>query len=215
MTSADELFRSYTAAFEAGDNPSAAEYLGKLEGPERYALELMIDRYLTHSAPSQPVDLQMLEASRQSAWGKRVRELFGEPGPADLRLAREGQEMTVAELAEKMLATAGVEAPTSEEKDKAADYLGRLEAGQLGRLSRRAWDALTGALGTGMAFPAASRPAYGMAFRLAPPPPRSPGVQEESEQPEDFAEAEVFLHAYATPSPESWDRVDELFLGEE
>ena len=214
MTSADELFRSYTAAFEAGEDPSAAEYLGKLEGPERYALELMIDRYLTHSAPSQPVDLQMLEASRQSAWGKRIRELLGEPSPADLRLVREGQGMSVPELAEKVLAEGGVDSPTDEEKSKTADYLGRLEAGELGRLSRRAWDALTGALGTGMAFPAASSPAYGMAFRLAPPP-RSPGISEESEQPEDFAEAEVFLHAYATPSPESWDRIDELFLGED
>ena len=39
MTSADELFRSYAAAFEANEDPSRAQYVEQLEGPERYALE--------------------------------------------------------------------------------------------------------------------------------------------------------------------------------
>ena len=213
MTSADELFRSYAAAFEAEESPSAAEYLGRLEGPERYALELMIDDYLTNRAPSRTVDGRLLKLSSQSAWAQRARELMAEPSPADVRLAREEQDMSVEELAGAVLAEGGIDSPSEGERNRAAEYLGRLEAGELGRLSTRAWNAVREALGTAVS-PAAGSPAMGMAFRMSPPPPASPGT-EPADAATGLPEAEVFLHAYATPSPKSWDRVDEFFLAED
>ena len=210
MTSADELFRSYVAAFEADQDPAPADYTGRLEGPERYALELMIDRYLTNDAPSRPVDEALFQSARKTAWAQTARELMAEPSPADFRLAREEQDMSVDELAVKVLADGGIESPTPEEKGKAADYLGRLEAGELGRLSRKAWESLRGALDISIAFPVTGA-SYSMALRKSP---QSPGT-EPAEPAEGFEAAEVFLHAYATPSPKSWDRVDEFFLAED
>ena len=209
MTSADELFRSYAAAFEANEDPSRAQYVEQLEGPERYALELMIDDYLTNSAPSRPVNKELFEASRMSAWGKKVAEVMAEPSPADLRLAREEKEMTVDEVAEKVLAAGGIDSPTAEEKSKAADYLGRLEAGELGRLPKRAWESLRQALDISVAFPAAETSAsYSAALRKSP---QSPGT----EPPESFDAAEVILYSYSLPSTSSWDRIDEFFLAED
>lgn len=210
MTSADELFRSYAAAFEANEDPSRAQYEEQLEGPERFALELMIDDYLTTSAPSRPVNRELFEANRMSAWGRKVAEVMAEPSPADLRLAREEQGISVPELAEKVLAAGGVEEPTSEEKSKAADYLGRLEEGELGRLPRRAWDSLRGALGLSIPFPDLGT-SYSMALRKAPQSPGTLGM----EPPESFEQAEAILYAYSIPSPKEWDRVDEFFLAED
>ena len=94
---------------------------------------------------------------------------------------------------------------------KAAEYLGRLEAGEITRFGQRAWSSLCGVLGVAFTPPAAG-PGYGMAFRMAPQSPGTMGMEPPSE--ESFPEAETILHAYSTPSPKSWDRVDELFLGE-
>ncbi len=211
MTSADELFRSYAAAFEANEDPSAAEYLGRLKGADRYALELMIDSYLTNDAPSRPVDRELFDISSKTAWARKAREVMAEPSPSDVRLAREEQDMSLDEVAVKVLAGAGVESPTPEETSKAAGYIGRLEAGELARVGSRVWSALCDALGVALSPPKAS-PEYGMAFRMSPQSPGTVGM--ESLDEESFPEAEAILHAYSIPSPKSWDRVDELFLGE-
>ena len=213
MTSADELFRKYAAAFEADEQPSAADYLGQLEGDERFALELMIDTYIEQVAPPRSFDQKRLDTERLKPWARKAREAMAVPSTADIRFAREEQDLTVEEVAEKVLAGGGIESPSAEEKSKAADYLGRLEAGELGRLSRNAWGAIKQALDISIAFPSTgAATGYSMALRKSPP--QSPGTLG-SEPPESFDQAEAILFAYSTPSPSEWDRVDEFFLGED
>jgi len=208
MTSADELFRKYTEAFEADERPSAADYLGQLEGQERFTLELMIDRYLDQAAPVRSFNQERLDTERLQAWAQKAREVMAEPSPSDLRFAREEQELGIEELAARVLEAGEVTEPTAEETRRAADYLTRLESGELTRVARQAWEAITGALGVTLSPPSGS-PAYGAAYRMAPP--ASPGTAPEA----DSAAAEVFLHAYSLPSPDSWGRVDEFFLAED
>ena len=212
MTSADELFRQYVRAFEADERPSSADYLSQVEGQERFALELMIDSYLDQAAPLRSYDEKRLNAEMKTAWAQRALEIMSEPSPADLRIAREEKGISAEELAEKVLKTGGVTDPTPKEKEHAAEYIGRLENGELLRVAGRAWKALTAALEVSIAAPAAAskKPSYGMAFRMEPPPPASPGTE-----PADSTKAEVFLHAWSIPSKKKWDRVDEFFLDDD
>ena len=207
MTSADELFRLYAEAYEAGEDPAAGDYVEKADGPDRLALELMIDNYLLKEAPIPQVTEEDVSRERSSARGQQIAQAISEPSIADLRRLRESQELELEELADRVLAAGQVEEPSPQERDKTADYLGRLERGELGRLSKSAWAAVMGVLNGSLPQPSASA-SYGMAFRLGP------GELEADEMASQAAEAEVILNAYAMPSPRKWDRVDEFFLGE-
>ena len=208
MTSADELFRLYSEAYEAGEDPAAGDYVEKAEGPDRLALELMIDNYLLREAPAPQVTEDDVARERASARGRQIAHAVSEPSVADLRRLRESQDLGLEELAAKVLAAGGVNEPSTQEGEKTADYLSRLERGELGRLSQAAWSAVMGALGGSLPQPRTSA-SYGMAFR------RGPGDLEADAMASQTAEAEVLLNAYAMPSPRKWDRIDEFFLGEE
>jgi hypothetical protein len=206
MTSADKLFRRYAADYEAGNDPAAGEYVAQAEGADRPALELMIEQYLLKQAPVPEITAEDIARERASLRGEQIAATLAESTPADLRRMREKQDLELDQLAEKVLVSGAVDSPTEAETNKAADYLGRIERGEIARVSRSAWAAITGVLGASLPEPSSS-PAYGMAFRLAP------GAQVD-EMASQAAEAEVLLNAYAMPSPRTWDRVDEFFLGE-
>ena len=132
MTSADELFRLYAEAYEAGEDPAAGDYVEKADGPDRLALELMIDNYLLKEAPIPQVTEEDVSRERSSARGQQIAQAISEPSIADLRRLRESQELELEELADRVLAAGQVEEPSPQERDKTADYLGRLERGELG-----------------------------------------------------------------------------------
>lgn len=83
MSKVTELFEQYKAAFEAGDRQAGLDLLQQLDEADRHLLELLVDDYLMHDAPSQPVDAQRLEEFRNSPVGQKIREIMAEPSPLD------------------------------------------------------------------------------------------------------------------------------------
>lgn len=204
MTKVEDLFTNFRSAFEAGDDPNPRRFLEQVEGADRLALELRIDRYLNEEAPVRPLDVEALAEERASEEGQRMASLVAEPGPADLLMARRLQDLTVADVAASLLDETGLSGATDVEKAKTAEYLDRLERGQMPPISERAVGALKKVLGVDFElFFVAFSP--GTSFRMSAP--------DEVVSQEDIEISNAILTAYSTPGEHGRDRVDELFFG--
>ena len=204
MTEVEDLLQNFKGAFEAGDDPNPRRYLEQVEGADRLTLELLIDRYLNEEAPIRQLDDQALAEERASEEGQRMANLVAEPGPADLLMARRLQDLSVADVAESLLDETGLSGATDAEKAKTAEYLDRLERGQMPPISDRVVEALKKVLEVKFEiFFVAFSP--GTSFRMSSP--------DDSASQEDIEISKAILAAYATPGEQARDRVDELFFG--
>ncbi len=202
MTTSEKIFADFCAAYERGEQPNLGDCLAAASDGGRAGLEARIDRYLIEQAPPRRYDAEAFASELERPVMKRVAQLFAERAAVDLGAARSRAGLSLDELAGALLTEAGV-GDGAEQRAKAADYLGRLEAGSLAMLSGRVRDALRKILDVD---PAAGfqRPDYGFAFRMST----------SSHQPsaENIELAEMLVDAATTPSPLGWDEVDELFL---
>ncbi len=205
MTTGEQLFSDFRAAFERGERPNVADFIAEAGGSDRRALELRIDRYLVEEAPLRSYDAAEFAREQETPVMQRAAELFRDAAATDLVAARERAGLTLDELAAAVLDKAGVGGDRAEQQ-KAAGYLDQLEQGRLPRLTQRVREAVLAVLETD---PAASfsRPEYGFAFRLS--------VSDEAAPDESIDRAELLLEAMSTPSPRQWDEVDELFLSDD
>jgi hypothetical protein len=213
MSGTEQALSEFIDAWNAGRRPRVREYLARVpEGPERDALAEQITTWLEiapapgydESARAQiradPIVRRLLTAADDEAglWPAVMPELRARAGLSVGRLA--------ARLVERFRLTA-------DDEPRVADYLGRLERGELepGRVSRRLLDALDGLLGlTGgsltdvAAFGGGLRPsaAGGAIFRAE-------GAAEE----QVVRDIEALSRAAMSPAPPAMDEVDRLFTG--
>ncbi len=206
MTSPETHFRTFTAAYERGEDPNPQDYLEQLSGRERFVLEGMIERYLETEAPLRRYDAAAFEAERDRPVLRRVAEIAADPtswhAESPLQLARERERLTREQLASALLERVGLGDGPERRRTKAVGYLAAIEHGELAwsRVSRRVRDALGDVLG---ALPAATAPQPGPAFRA-----------DEPQAAADAGEAlELLADAFETPDPDGWDEIDVLFRG--
>ncbi len=202
MTTSENIFADFCAAYERGEQPNLGDCLAAASAADRRGLEARIDRYLIEQAPPRPFDADAFARELERPVMKRVAQLFAERAAVDLGAARSRAGLSLDELAGALLTEAGV-GDGAEQRAKAADYLDRLEAGSLAILSGRVRDALRKILDVD---PAAGfqRPDYGFAFRMS--------TSSAEPSAENIELAEMLVDAATTPSPLGWDEVDELFL---
>jgi transcriptional regulator with XRE-family HTH domain len=198
----DRILSAFMDAWVAGERPRLEDYLERVDPAERAALADAIDDFVT-LAPLPRYDDAALAAIRAEATGTTA---AAGTLPALLTRLRAGAGLTVRDLAGRLAARLGV----SERQIKVEDYLERLERGELDgrRLSQRLLDALAGALPI-------DPDALDGASRLGGPAPA--GVRMRGGDPQTAGpvrdELETLADLMATPAPDAWDEVDELFRG--
>lgn len=202
MTNVETVFREYRLAAERGGAPDPRIYLERVEGRDRVALELMIERHRLDSeqAPRE-FDAAAFAAARVEPWLHAVGVV---PDAVPLARARERARLGLRELAARVLVAAGLGEAGRAQQEKAELYLLRLERGELEpqALAARAREALRAVLGVELA--PGPRPAA--SFRGA----GEPGDEATARAAERI---DLLARALETPAPGRRDEVDELFLG--
>jgi transcriptional regulator with XRE-family HTH domain len=213
MSSIEQVLGEFVDAWNAGRRPRAIEYLARVpEGPERDELAEQIGTWL-EVAPAPQHDAGTRAQIRGEPAVRHVLEAVGEDAglwPAVLPQLRARAGLSVRQVAAGLVERFGLAVGA---EDRAADYLARMERGELeaARVSRRLLDALgelLGASGRTLAdaggLGAAMRPAAagGTLFRAG----------------QDAAEwvardIETLSRAAMSPAPPPMDEVDRLFVG--
>jgi transcriptional regulator with XRE-family HTH domain len=199
---ADRTLSAFIDAWVAGERPRLEDYLERVEPADRDALADAIDDFVT-LAPTPRYDEETLRAIRAEVTGP-----VAAPAalPALVTRLRAIAGLSVRDLARRLGAALGVEGSEA----KLEGYVERLEGGELDgrRLSRRLLDALGGALSI-------DRDTLEGASRLGRAAPA--GIRLRGGDPKTAGEVrdrlEALAELMATPAPEEWDEVDELFLG--
>ena len=88
MSTTNETFAAFCAAFERGERPNPNDYIVLVSGPDRLALDAMIDHYLTYDAPTRPYEAATFAESQQTPLMQRIGQIATEP--AAERDAEEG-----------------------------------------------------------------------------------------------------------------------------
>jgi hypothetical protein len=200
--SPDRTLSAFIDAWLAGERPRLEDYLERVKPSERAALADAIDDFIT-LAPLPRYDDETLRAIRAEATGTAT---ASSALPALLTRARASAGVTVRDLAARLASTLGV----SGREAKIEDYVERLEHGDLDtrRLSRRLLDALGDVLTIDRETLDGASQLGGVApagIRLRGGDPRTAG------QVRDKLDALADL--MATPAPDQWDEIDQLFLG--
>ena len=207
MTELERLLSEFVDAWNAGERPDAATFLERAPADERDELASSIEDFL-EVAPTPPYSDEALgELMRDPALLAGVQVLRGESGlwpsllPRLRQRARLRRDQVVAGLVERLNLRG--------REEKTARYLHELETGTLpsAGVSRRVIQALAQVLG---ASPDELERA-GDLGGLTPPAPAAAFLRLESSGLEPIDE-EVETVA-ASPTPEEWDEVDELFRG--
>jgi hypothetical protein len=207
MSSVDELFDRYRAAFRNGDDPDPRPFLAQVSGTDRRELEALIEAFLTR-APAPAFDLARAQADPIT---RRVVESLmadQETWRTLLPAARDAAAITRDQLVDQLAAALGVES----RRDKVQRRYHEMEQGLLAPqgVSDRVLEALSRIVGVSVErLQAAGR-------RLAPPPAAGAA-------PAVFARAAPMPAPAAAPKatrraarePGERDEVDELFLGSE
>jgi len=206
MTDVDRLFEEFTAARAAGEDPSPAEFLGRVSGVDRAELRALIEAYLER-APRRRFD----DARYRGSPSEGVVEALTEGWPAALPRLRNEARVPRDELVRRLATALGV----ADHEEKVHRYYHQMEQGRLpargvsqrvlealGEILDRSADALRRA-GEGLAGgPAASGGATQTFARMASPAPAA------AAGPPPPAQTD----AAAAPE-DAWDEVDELFRG--
>ena len=207
MTTVDELFDRFRAAYRAGEEADPRSYLDRVCGLERRELETLIDAFLAQD-PGRPYESAALadftEDPARLSLRRSVDERLGaeESWRTLLRAARNRAELPRSTVVARLAAALGV----GGKEQKVAAYYHQMEMGTLPArgVSDRVLDALSRIFGVS----AETLRAAGQ--RLTPPPPASPSTV--FARKGQAAPAASAAAAEASP-PEDWDEVDELFRG--
>jgi transcriptional regulator with XRE-family HTH domain len=197
----DQALSAFIDAWTAGMRPRLEDYLERVDPSERAALADAIDDFVT-LAPLPPYDDEALRAIRAEAVGVATPSAAL---PSLVTRLRVGAGLTIRDLADRLGSALGV----AGREAKLEGYVARLEGGELDgrRLSQRVLDALGRVLGAD----AATLDGASQLGGLAPA-----GIRLRGGDPQTAGEVRDRLEALAdlmaTPSPEEWDEVDELFL---
>ena len=214
MADVHALLEDYIAAHRGGGDADPREWLGRVEGRDRIALEGLIDAYLVR-APMRQWDPEAFRESGLAPFAEQVTTaLHGQSGswPALLPQLRNRAALKRADLTERLAAALG--APDRQDKvgfyyhemeqgllpsegvdDKVLDALGTI-LGQSAEALRQAGRSLLPGAGDGSA-----RPAQAFARRTSP----DPDYLDALEAPADF-------QAEPGDSGET-DEIDRLFRG--
>lgn len=200
MTTVDELFDRYKAAFTAARETDPRPYLAQLTGSDRRELEALIDGFLER-APARPYDAARAAADplTRRAMTSLMAEI--ETWRTLLPGAEANAGLSRAEVVDRLAAELGV----ADKRDKVHRRYHEMEHGRLQpeRVQPRVLEALAGILsvpfdrlvqaGRRMAPPAAGAPAVFARSASIPAPATAPPSARVEEDP--------------------WDEVDELFKG--
>jgi hypothetical protein len=198
MSTVDELFDRYKAAFAAGES-DARPFLERVDGADRRELEALIDGFLAHGARP-AYSPEAFAAAQASPLARRVMASLDETWPELLPAARDRAGLLRSDLVTRLAEALGV-APR---RDKVERYYHQMEKGLLepAGVSARVLEALSGIVGVSVERLRA-------AARAVPPPPPAATFARVASMRSAAVRAEVEPSA---PAPE-WDEVDELFRG--
>jgi hypothetical protein len=213
MSNTEQVLSDFIDAWNAGRRPRVREYLARVpEGPSRDDLADQISTWL-ELAPAP----QYTSATRAQIRDEPiVRSVFGAVGedaglwPAVIPQLRARAGLSVGDLASRLVERFALGGGS---KERTADYLERMERGELeaSRVSRRLLDALGDLLGAS-ASTLADAGMLGTGPRLA-----SPGgtLFRAEEEPRDWVaqDIETLSRAGLTPAPAEMDELDRLFMG--
>ena len=200
MSTVDELFERYKAAFAAGEGNDPSPYLDQVGGGDRRELEALIDGFLARGArPS--FSAEAFAAAQATPLAQRVMASLNETWPELLPAARDRAGILRSELVTRLAEALGV----GPRRDKVERYYHQMEKGLLepAGVSERVLTALSEIVGVSVERLRA-------AGRTLPPPPSSAPT---------FARAASRSQMAAPPAlrsrsaPQEWDEVDELFRG--
>ena len=216
MADVHALLKDYIAAHQGGGNADPREWLGRVEGRDRAALEGLIDSYLAR-APMRQWDPDAFRESGLAPFAEQVTTaLHGRSGtwPALLPQLRDRAALRRAELTERLAAALG--APDKQDKvgfyyhemeqgllpsegvdDKVLDALGTI-LGQSAEALRQAGRSLLPGAGE-----ASAGPAQAFARRASPDPDYADAMGAPSALDDVSADA-----GFAEP-----DEIDRLFRG--
>ena len=213
MFSTDLLLSEFIDHWNAGRRPDAREYLRRVpEGEARTRLAQGIEAWL-ELAPTPELDAQTRATIRAEPVVQRVFAAVGEDAglwPQVLPGLRSRSRLSIGQLAGRLVERFSLEA---DDKGRTADYLERMERGDLEptRVSRRLLDALAELLGVSPGT-LADAGSFGRGLR----PAAAGGTLLRAEgQAEDWVtdDLAVLSRAAMEPAPPSLDEVDRLFLG--
>ena len=205
MTTVDDQFARFRAAYRSGGAADPRSFLDQLSGHDRRELEALIDAFLA-SAPPPGYSPEAFAEFRRDPRHVRLREAvdarLAETWPTLLPQLRTEAQITRQTLVDRLAQALGV----AGREDKVADYYHRMEAGRLAPagVSERVLEALAAIVGASAArLRAAGR-------NVLPEPPASPGAV--------FARTAAPAAPPAASAPPGGDRaaadeVDELFTG--
>lgn len=205
MTTVDDQFARFRAAYRSGEAADPRPFLDQLTGPDRRELEALIDAFLA-SAPPRDYSPEAFAEFKQDPGRARLRRAvdarLAETWPALLPRLRAEARITRQTLVGRLAQALGV----TGREEKVAAYYHRMEAGRLepSGVSERVLEALGAIVGTSAErLRAAGR-------SVLPPPPASPGPV--------FARTAAPAAPPAVDGPAAVDReapddVDELFTG--
>lgn len=203
MSTVDELFDRYKAAFSAGERPDPQEFLAQLAGADRRELETLIDGYLARGARPRYTP-EGFAATQASPLTQRVLAELGEAWPVLLPKARDRAGILRSDLVTRLAEALGV----GGRRDKVERYYHQMERGLLdpAGVSDRVLAALGDIVGV-------SKERLRAAARVVPPPPAAGAAfarAAPAPAPAAMPPAQALRRATAAPE---WDEVDELFRG--
>lgn len=213
MSAFDHILSDFIDDWNAGRRPQVPDFLDRAAPSDRHELAARLAEWLA-VAPAPGYDDAARAAIRAEApLRAALRAIEAESGlwPELLPRLRERAGLRLGELAERVTSAFGL----AGQEDRAAEYLGRMESGELdaSRVSRRLLDVLGRALGIGGGELAEAGDLGGAGLRPAP----AGGVLFRAERAragdalardlEDLSEAAM------TPAPPPMDELDRLFTG--
>lgn len=202
MSTVDELFDRYKAAFQSGEASDPAPYLEQVSGADRRELETLIDGFLARGA-RRTYTPEAFAAAQASPLAQRVMDTLGETWPVLLPKARNEAGMLRSDLVGRLAAALGAGA----KQEKVARYYHQMERGLLepSGVSDRVLEALSEIVGV-------SKARLRAAGRAITPPPEGPAFARSASRSAPAAPAAPPAAASASEPPE-WDEVDDLFRG--
>lgn len=201
MSTVDELFDRYKAAFAAGEASDPQPYLDQLAGDDRRELETLIDGFLARGARPRFTP-EAFAAALDAPVARRVMASLTDAWPVLLPRARHEAGILRGDLVTRLAEALGV----GGRRDKVEHYYHQMERGLLdpAGVSDRVLDALAGIVGV------SKQRLRAAASQVTPPPAAGPTFARlASAAPAAAAPAQ----ARSAPEPEEWDEVDELFRG--
>lgn len=208
MTTVDDLFARFRAAYRSGEAADPRSYLDRLTGTDRSELEALILAFL-EADPGDPYSPEAFAAFRATPEHARLQEAIhaeGETWPALLPRLRDAAELPRRTLVARLAAALGVSA----QEEKVGDYYHRMESGRLdpSGVSDRVLEALGRIVG-------ASAERLRTAGRALQERPGAGGaVFARTGQPADLAlDAVSAAPAADAEAAGPRDEVDELFTG--